>query len=77
MVVQCPICKGKGEVSPGFYSDGTKKCKACDGKGIVFDNGPNCPVPYPVPICPQPYIPIYPTTYYPKPFLPWDYTIYY
>lgn len=33
----CPICNGKGQVPPGFYSGSVdiRGCMACDGKGVI------------------------------------------
>lgn len=38
----CPVCDGCGEVPDGFYRrsyTGDIKCRSCEGKGIVWNNG--------------------------------------
>lgn len=37
----CPVCNGKGTVSPGFYPDDSTSnvrqiCRACNGRGIII-----------------------------------------
>lgn len=42
----CPVCKGRGEVGPGFYSGQTtfgsqfvkESCRSCAGTGVVWAN---------------------------------------
>lgn len=61
---KCPVCNGRGTVSPGFYSkDGftspynaastapmRETCQACGGKGIVWP--PHTYYPQPMPQIP-------------------------
>lgn len=46
----CPICLGKGVVSPGFYETGAyslttgwidEKCRSCNGSGVLYDPVPS------------------------------------
>ena len=60
----CPICQGRGKVIKGFYDNiqndsatsasslETEECRACGGKGIVWDNVPNTTY-YPLPNLPE------------------------
>lgn len=57
---RCPVCHGKGKVSPDFYPDhkGTEwaNCRACNGSGLVWGTERQTYIPY----YPYPYT--YPTT---------------
>lgn len=43
--VKCPVCEGKTTVPVGFYEDKTITCKACSGRGVVFDPFTHTPTP--------------------------------
>ena len=39
--VRCPICDGRTTVPVGFYGDGDVTCKACYGRGVIFELMPH------------------------------------
>lgn len=50
---KCPVCDGRGTVSPGFYSGQfvvgststeREECRSCHGKGVLLD--PMCSGPH-------------------------------